>query len=248
MGLICRLTVFLLFTTNFLAGQTVLHTTHDTTARIKSVKVSVMNPHGKQPVEYSGHAMHSDSVQQALKINVFNVVRGEFALYYETRLSDAFSVEVGGGVTYIDYMYELFTNGGDYLNLGEGRKPPVKFYSGVTGKVQFRWYPSRYETAITGYYLAPELSYRNYKMDYFVYTGLISEPHRIERKWTDIKLQFGYQTADPYENIFFDWFVSIGARHYNEVYMQGAGYDAEFIRDKYWGPVVGGGVKIGFTL
>jgi len=248
MGLGNRLAVFLLFATNFLSSQTILHTTHDTAQKQQDVKVTVINPHGKQPITYSGHAMPSDSVQQGIKINFFNFARGEYALYYEARLSDAFSVEAAGGVTYIDYMYELFNLGGNNLYFGQGPKPSVKFYSGITGKLQFRWYPSRYETAITGAYLAPELSYKNYKMDYFVYTGLISEPHRIERKWTDLKLQIGYQTADPYERTFWDWYVSIGMRHYDEIWMENSGYDAVFHHDKYWGPVVGGGVKIGFTL
>jgi hypothetical protein len=249
MGLIIRLTVFLLFATGFLSAQTVLHTSHDTTSQKKQhIKVSVINPHGKQPIEYSGHSMHSDSVQQGIKINFFNFARGEFALYYETRISDQWSVEAAGGVTYTDYIYEIVSNGGEYLSIGQLTKPPVKFYSGFTGRIQCRWYPSPYETAITGYYFAPELSYRNYKMDYFVYTGLISEPRRIERKWTDLKLQFGYQTADPYENIFWDWYVSAGARRYNETYKVGSGFEATFENNKGWGFVVGAGVKIGFTL
>jgi hypothetical protein len=241
--------VFLLFVSKIVSGQIVLHTSKDTSSQQKTgIKVSVLNPNGKNAMEYSGHVMHSDSVPYGIKLNPANFSRGEFLLYYEQRISDAFSVEGAGGVTYIDYMYELFNNGGNYLSFGQSPGPPVKFYSGVSGKIQLRWYPSRYETAITGYYFAPEFSYKNYKMDYYVFTGLISEPHRMERKWTDIKLQFGYQTADPYEKIFFDWYISIGARKHDEVYMKGRGYDAEFIHTKYWNPIIGAGVKIGFTL
>ncbi len=254
MGLVFRLMVFFLFTTGILSAQTVLHTkrdtvTHDTASQKRTrIKVSVLNPHEKKPIEYMGHSMHTDSVSDAIKLNPFNFARGEFAVYYEHRLSDAFSVEAAAGITYIDYLYEIFDNGGDFYPPTQRPKPPVKFYSGVAGRIQARWYPSRYETAITGFYLGPELSYRDYKMDYFVYTGLISEPHRVERKWTDLKLQIGYQTADPYERIFWDWYLSIGARHYDEIYMNGTGYTAEFIHDNYWGPVFGAGVKIGFTL
>jgi len=135
MGLGNRLAVFLLFATNFLSSQTVLHTTHDTTQKQQDVKVTVINPHGKQPITYSGHAMPSDSVQQGVKINPFNFARGEFALYYEARISDAFSVEAAGGVTYTDYMYELFNNGGNYAG-------PIYWRLGVSGDL-YRRHPAR---------------------------------------------------------------------------------------------------------
>lgn len=249
MRLIIPLTVFLLFMTNCLSGQIILHTSKDTSAAKKTgIKVSVLNPNGKSAMQYSGHSMHSDSVPYAVKLNPLNFTRGEFLLYYEHRLSDLFSVEGGAGVTYIDYCYELVSNGGANLSFAQGVKAPVKFYSGFSGNIQLRCYPSHYETAITGFYFGPVFSYKNYKMDYFVYTGLISEPHRMERKWTDVKLQIGYQTADPYQKIFWDWYASIGFRHHDDDSRDGTGTAAEFYHYNYWGAVVGAGVKIGFIL
>ena len=151
------------------------------------------------------------------------------------------------GVTYVDYVYEAIQNGSRFISgANEGKK--VKFYSGFSSRIQFRWYPSRYETAITGYYFAPELSYRNYKMDYLVNTGLIAEPHHVNRKYTDLKLQFGHQDADPYENMFWEWYIAAGVRHFNEDYVEKAGSDAQFSNSNYWGFVVGAGIKVAFTL
>lgn len=229
-------------------GQIVLKTGSDTSSGKKQdVKVNVINPHGKQPVRYDGKSMHMDSVQQAFKLNPFQLVRGEFSLYYEYRLSDAFSVEAGAGVTYIDYPYELFANEGRFIfKDGEGKN--VRFLSGFAGHAQIRWYPSRYETAITGFYIAPDISRRNWQMDYLVNTGLIREPHRMKRAWTDFKIQFGYQEADPYENMFWEWFLSAGVRMNDEDYVAGSAYGAEFTHRKYMRVVIGAGIKLGFTL
>lgn len=231
-----------------LPAQVILHTSHDTvTTKPNDVKVTVINPNGKLPMRYGGNSMHTDSVQQALKISPFQFVRGEFSLFYEYRLSDPFSVEAGAGVTYVDYFYELFINNGQYITKSaEGKN--VHFLSGLAGHLQFRWYPSRYETAITGFYLAPDVSRRDWRMEYFVNTGLIKEPHPIRRTWTEFKLQVGYQDADPYENMFWEWFLAAGVRVYDQDYIDGFGTDAVFGHEHYLGPVFSGGIKIGFNL
>lgn len=226
-------------------AQTVLHTTGDTSRTI--IKVSVLNPHGKESMAYSGHSMHTDSVQQALKLNPVNWLHGDFSVYYEYRLSNSFSAEAAAGVTYIDYIYEITQNEGRFISKF-GEAGSAKFYSGFSGRFQFRWYPSKYETPITGYYLAPEISTRNYKMDYLINTGLINEPHRLNRKYVDLRLQFGHQDADPYESFFWEWYISAGLRHFNEDYVSKSGLDAEFQHSDYWGPVIGAGLKIGFNL
>lgn len=243
----CYISLFFFLQAVILDAQVVLKTSNDTAKKNTTVKVSVLNPNGKQPVSYTGHSMPADSVQQALKINPANFLRGDFSLYYEYRLARNFSVEAAAGVTYIDYMYELTQNGGRFI-FKSNEANSVKFHSGYAGRLQFRWYPSKYETAITGYYLAPEISYRSYKMDYLVNTGLIREPHRLNRKYTDLRLQFGRQDADPYNSIFWEWYLSAGIRHFNEGHVLRSGTDAEFIHEDEWGPIVGGGIKLGFNL
>ncbi len=243
----CYILVIYLLNSFSLLGQIVLHSSSDSVKHKTTVKVSVLNPNGKKAIPYSGHSMPSDSVQQAFKINPGNFIRGDFSLYYEYRLANSFSLEAAAGVTYIDYFYEVFQNGGRYISkLNEGSMS--KFYSGYSARFQFRWYPSKYESAITGYYLAPEISYRNYKMDYLVNTGLIAEPHRINRKYTNIRLQFGHQDADPYDPFFWEWYVSAGFQRFNEDYIRKSGLDAEFKHWDYWGPIVGCGIKLGFNL
>lgn len=247
MKFILRIALFFIFAGNFLSAQVVLHTSVDTTLKKTSIKVSVLNPHGKTSTTYKGHSMHSDSVQQALKLNPTNFIRGDFSLYYEYRLSNLFSLEGAAGITYKDYFYEIVENGARFVSRN-GEASNVKFYSGFAGRFQLRCYLSKYETAITGFYIAPEISYRTYKMDYLVNTGLINEPHRINRKYTDVKLQFGHQNPDPYDRYFLEWFFAIGTRHLNEDYIRKSGQDAEFRHREEWRPVVGVGIKVGFNL
>ncbi|HEU4717256.1 MAG TPA: hypothetical protein VFU15_05465 [Bacteroidia bacterium] len=239
----------LLFLASFpqAAGQTVLHTAGDSSDVKSKVKVRVINPHGKKPIDYTGVAIHTDSVQMAIKINPLNALRGDFPAYFEWRVSDPFSVEVALGATYIDYMYELVNNGGQYI-LDANERRNVKFYSGFTGRFQLRWYPSNSETAITGFYIAPEFARRTYRMDYYVNTGLIREPHPIHRNYTDFRLQIGWQNADPYENVFLEWFASAGIRFQQTDWIEGSGTEAVFKSDSWASFVVGGGLKIGFTL
>lgn len=228
-------------------AQTVLKTKADSASGKNEIKVNVLNPNGKQPVAYNGNSMHTDSVQQALKLNIFQFARGEFSLYYEYRLSDPFSIEAGAGITYVDYVYELFQNGGRFIgNDADARR--VRFLSGFAGHLQFRWYPSKYETAITGFYIAPDISRRDWQMNYLVNTGLINEPHHIKRTWNEFRIQIGYQDADPYENIFWEWYVAAGLRVVDQDYIDGAGVDAQFLHEKFTQGIVAGGIKIGFNL
>jgi hypothetical protein len=241
----CLLSVFAV------QAQRVLKTSIDTTNKADTnhthVKVSVIDPNGKQAVRYSGTTMRADSVQQALKMNLILITRGEYSVFYEYRLSDAFSFEAGAGVTYTDYVYELFVNEGRFIFYDdEGRY--TRFLSGFAGHALLRYYPSRYETAISGMYFTPEISRRTWQMQYNVPLGFISEPHRLKRSWTEFKLQWGYQNADPYENVFWEWFVSAGARFSNEDRVRNSGAEAQFWTKQDAGFTFGIGLKIGLTL
>ncbi|GAB4136627.1 MAG: hypothetical protein Fur0041_11170 [Bacteroidia bacterium] len=212
----------------------------------KSVKVMVIDPNGKKKVEYKGKPIRTDSVPHALKVAPLLLFRGELSVFFEKRISDAFSFEVGFGVTYIDLMYETIQNEGRFLFNGTERNA-VRFFSGYSLRGQFRWYPSAYETAIAGYYFAPDIALRSWRMEYNVFNGLVKEPHDIIRQWTDIKLTFGYQDAYPYEDFFTDWYVSAGIRYTNEDYVSGSGIQAVFLSRAEVLPVVNFGVKISYN-
>jgi hypothetical protein len=213
-----------------------------------NVSVKVINPNGKGIVKYHGRAIQTDSVQQALKTGISQFARGEFSVFYEYRLSRHYSFELGAGVTYIDVPYELFVNDGDFLFEGLDATRS-RFLSGYAGHAEIRYYPARYETAITGWYLAPAYSYRSWQMEYYVPLGFISETHRMKRIWNDFRLQVGYQNADPYETFFWEWYVAAGVRNVNEdMVTSRPNNEYEFWKIQQTQFSLGGGVKLGIVF
>lgn len=217
--------------------------TGDTTHKEK-VRVHVLGPGGKTSIEYQGRPLRTDSVDHAIKVNPLLLFRGDLPIYYEKRLSDAFSVEGAVGVTFTDIVYETIYSGYPF-----GRDNNMKFRSGFSLKGQVRWYPSTYETAITGFYMAPEASYRIHKWDYLYNTGFVNDVYHDFRKLTEFKLVIGYQSADPYEPVFWDWYAGLGVRLLDEQRsVNDVGTTITTQHNKQVLPVFSGGIKICFGL
>jgi hypothetical protein len=213
----------------------------------QTVKVSVIDPAGKKKVAYNGHPILTDSVQKAVKLDPTLLVRGEFTVFYEWRLSRHFSVEGGLGLTYVDLTYELFQNNGRFIINGL-QSGDAQFNTGFAARGQFRFFPAKYESAIGGFYVAPAFAYRTWHMDYFVSNGLVSEKYQIERQWTEVRLQIGEQDPDPYSVLFTEWYLNFGLQFRNEDRVRGQGVTSEIIHRNTTRVVFGAGVKIGFVI
>lgn len=213
----------------------------------KTIKVNVIDPHGKKRVQYSGNPIILDSVQKAIKVDPVLLIRGEFSVFYEWRLAQHFSIEGSAGITYIDLLYESFENGARFLNAAaEGND--VQFHSGIALRVQPRYFPSRYTTAIEGLYIAPTYCYRTWNMEYFVSNGLVSFPQDVKRQWKELRLQFGDQDCDPYSVVFTEWYLNFGVqfRSDDQVYSRGVTAEVRHVNETRL--VLGAGIKIGFVL
>jgi hypothetical protein len=213
----------------------------------KTIKVNVIDPKGKKRVTYNGEPMLLDSVQKAVKVDPGLLLRGELSVFYEWRLSRHFSVEGSGGVTFIDFLYETFENRGRFLPDGEEQNR-AQFHTGVAARLQPRYYPSRYESAIEGFYIAPTLCYRTWKMEYFINNGLVNVPHDVRRQWTELRLQIGEQDCDPYSVVFTEWYLNFGVQFRNDDFVYGRGITAEIQNQNQSRLVFGAGIKIGFVL
>lgn len=241
------ITIFLVCAGIQLGAQTVDRPGTDTTKpKKKTIKVNVIDPKGKKKVPYSGTPMVMDSVQKAVKIDPILLARGEFSVFYEWRLSRNFSVEGGAGLTYIDMMYEIFQNETRFISGGQ-EENVVQFHTGIAVRAQGRYFPSKYETAITGFYIAPMWAYRTWNMEYFVNTGLISVPYDVKRAWNEIRLQIGEQDPDPYSVVFTEWYLNVGLQFREDDHVEGQGITAEIGHRSEARLVVGAGVKIGFV-
>lgn len=120
----------------------------------KTIKVNVIDPKGKKRVQYNGQPLFLDSVQKAIKVDPGLLLRGEVSAFYEWRLSRHFSAEGSFGITFIDFLYETFENDARFLPDGDEANR-VQFHTGIAMRLQPRYYPSRYESAIEGFYIAP---------------------------------------------------------------------------------------------
>ncbi len=237
---------FLLIFTLRMGAQT--STPEDTTRlQKKTIKVNVIDPKGKKRVQYNGEPLFLDSVQKAIKVDPCLLFRGEISVFYEWRLSRHFSAEGSVGITFIDFLYETFENGAQFLPQGE-QANRVQFHTGIAARIQPRYYPSRYESAIEGLYIAPTFVYRTWNMEYFVSNGLVSFPHDVRRTWTEFRLQVGEQDCDPYSVVFTEWYLNIGIQMRNDDYVVSRGVTAEVRHENYSRMVFGAGIKIGFVL
>jgi hypothetical protein len=213
----------------------------------KTIKVNVIDPKGKKRVQYNGEPLLLDSVQKAIKIDPGLLLRGELSAFYEWRLSRHFSAEGSFGVTFIDFLYETFENDARFLPDGEEANR-VQFHTGIAVRLQPRYYPSRYESAIEGFYIAPTFCYRTWNMEYFVNNGLVAFPHDVKRTWTEFRLQIGEQDCDPYSVVFTEWYLNFGIQMRNDDFVVGRGITAEVQNESYSRVVFGAGIKIGFVL
>lgn len=230
-----------------LQAQTVDQPSDTSKPKKKTIKVNVIDPKGKKRIPYSGQPILLDSVQKAVKVDPVLVLRGEFTVFFEWRLSRYFSVEGGAGITYVDFAYELFENEGRFFR-GSDELNDVQFHTGISLRAMARYYPSRFESAITGFYIAPMWSYRTWNMEYYINNGLVSLPQDVKRQWTEIRFQFGEQDPDPYSVLFTEWYINFGLQFRENDNVEGRGITAEIGHYSETRLVLGAGVKIGFVL
>jgi hypothetical protein len=241
-----RLLILILFASGTLHSQVVAPGDTNTTKK-KTIKVNVIEPAGKRKVVYNGQPILTDSVQKAVKLDPTLLVRGEFSVFYEWRLSRHFSVEGGLGLTFIDFCYELFQNNGRFVLNGQ-QNGDAQFQTGIALRGQFRYFPARYESAIGGFYIAPAFAYRTWNMDYLVSNGLVTEAFPVKRQWTEIRLQIGEQDPDPYSVLFTEWYLNVGYQFRDEDRVRGQGVTSEIVHRNTSRVVFGIGVKIGFVI
>jgi hypothetical protein len=213
----------------------------------KTIKVNVIDPKGKKRVQYSGDPIFLDSVQKAVKVDPVLLFRGEFSVFYEWRLAQHFSIEGSGGITFIDFLYETFENDARFLPQGQEAND-VQFHTGISLRLQPRYFPSHYVTAIEGFYMAPVYSYRTWNMTYYVSNGLVSFPHEVKREWNEFRLQIGDQDCDPYSVVFTEWYLNIGVQYRSDDVVYSRGITAEVQHTNESRLVLGAGIKIGFVL
>ncbi|MBN4051273.1 hypothetical protein JYU16_00505 [bacterium AH-315-M05] len=187
-------------------------------------------------------------IKNAIKINPLLLIFGDMPIYYERKLSEKFSVEVGIGITFRNYFRDLLFFDFDDTD--------IKIKTNISFRGGMRYFAASNGEAISGAYLAPEFAYLKYSKDVSKLdpqTGETTQSYLPEEiQYTDFKLIFGYQSLEWAEDFFFDLYIGIGVRKSAEQLVKRE-YDSQTNLYKNWiesdnktKPLIPLGVKISY--
>lgn len=112
---------------------------------------TVENPYVKRKMPKTIYA-------NQLKIGMLSPFRGVFEAGYERMLKHGFSLEVAGGYTYRDFLFERFSTSGLY------NSPNFSAKGGISVRLGAKYYPFS-EGWFSGLYFTPEVAYRMYNFE-----------------------------------------------------------------------------------
>ncbi|MFI5164053.1 MAG: hypothetical protein ACHQHP_02275 [Bacteroidia bacterium] len=169
-----------------------------------STKITIFQPGGVKTEDEK----KPPPLKNLIKWNYSLVTRGVFLLNYELILSDKLSGEVGAGLTYRDFIFEVLKHSEfiDYTN--------TKVNFAFEGALRF--YPKGNKN-FEGLYLSPAISYRSYSFapqqelygSYFGYNNSFSPGYNF----LDLQLKFGYQYESWWlDDLTTDFYIGFGYR------------------------------------
>lgn len=185
-------------------------------------------------------------VYNAVKIDPFQVLRGELMVFYERRISDRISVEVGAGVTRRNWSYAMFDGDADDLRRN------IKVLTGPSVRLGARYY-FKESPELNGAYLMPQVAFRIFDKEF---AGIDSTGERSgnaiidHREIGEMNLTFGYQRLGLRSNFFYDIYAGMGYafRRGRQVWRVDDPRETRYmsgpLRGDGWTPVIG--VKLGW--
>lgn len=186
------------------------------------------------------------TVRNALKIDPVQILFGDFRIYYERRISNHFSAEIGVGITRRNYTSGWFDD--DLDNLGNN----IDIKTGASFSLAVRRYFKDSEE-LDGAYLSLGVNYRWWIKDISVIDSLGNLSGltlRDRRQSTSVILNFGYQALPISSNVFADFFTGPAIRFKNYDIVQTtslndpSSYSIENLNEVTFGWELG--VRIGF--
>jgi hypothetical protein len=148
-----------------------------------------------------------------IKINPLLFFDGDIPVYVERVISPGLTVEVAPGLTYDNFMSDLFAlDNLTSLQYVDGMQAQI----GYSFEAALKYFPGINNT-IDGIYLSPDISYRHYSVAYpatpssggsMVTTYVNGHTNNV-----DFKLLLGHENESNWiENFFFDWYIGLGLR------------------------------------
>lgn len=229
--------VFLFVITLFCFGQKIKQGSTITVFKPEDTKAIIAADSGKNQDRHN------------IKWNYSLVTRGVFLINYETPLTNKITAEVGVGLAYRDYLFEMtkllsvFDDDGTFFE-GYGAAN-----TNVCGEVGIRFYPGKFDN-FEGVYLSPMISYRKYS---FSTEGQSSYYPKGDftpgYNFLDIQFKFGYQYESLWSYDFLsDFYMGFGMRNatvnYYEYVSSSTGQDyIPVMKELKWYPQVLFGIK-----
>lgn len=245
--------ILLLSSTIVYGQRTFSGTPADSSATKKETQIIVNSTNANEYFGSSARAKRPEKpVKTSIKLNPLLVISGDMPVYVEHKLAEKLSAEVSLGVTYDNFLTDIF----ELEHYTEQIKKQNEM--GYSYSAGLRFYPSNSYETMEGYYFAPEYRYRTYRSTATEYLSLpLDVPVKQERNISDFKLMFGY--VDYIEDqIFIDTYVGVGFRkkdYYNMIKEGASVYNGQTIDPVYatWddhkkAPLLSLGFKFGFSF
>lgn len=169
-----------------------------------------------QEEEFEGDAYIQDTlveVHNGIKFDPLQILRGEISVFYERRISNRISVELGAGITRRSWTYSWFNTDVDDLRRNISVETGPAFRAGV--RYYFMDSPE-----INGVYVMPQVGYRIYEKTFAELdsTGELNGQEYIDRREVgEVNLTIGYQQLSFNSNFFYDVYFGVGYGFYSGV-------------------------------
>lgn len=179
----------------------------DTSSRIR-----VYTPNGSNNSSYNSE----ESYKWALKTDLVPMISGEFPLIGEFKVAKRLSTEFSAGVT-----YDLNLLGSDIFPSELDRMPNDYYYIDAENpgassafRLAFKYYPSKYESAIEGWFVGLQLMNKNLVRTYIEENNPLLVDEKFKRTRTGAAIIIGKQAVWD-SNVFGEFFFGIGVVRIN---------------------------------
>lgn len=178
-------------------------------AQNQSSTVEVFKPENYNE-EFSSEEVTYTEIN-CVKWNLGMLTRGVFMLDYERALSDYFTAEVGLGITYQDYWFEIFNEMwvDNYYSYNYSPQPK----GGLAFEGGIRLFPGEVG-GFDGFYIYPNVRLRDYNIDYtYNYTDDMGEEQdkifNAGYSMTEVGFIVGYEIESWADVVTWDYYFGI---------------------------------------
>ena len=149
-------------------------------------------------------------VFHAIKIDPVLFIVGELPIFYEHRLGNKTSFEIGLGITMLDYINSGIISEASISEYYDSRN--VKLGYTISG--EFRFYPSNHTRALEDIYFGPHIKFKQYNTSLINCGSPLEEALDEHITYLNAQLKVGY-IIYPSDRVFFDWYGGIGLKFTN---------------------------------